>query len=300
MPATNGEAKIIAPQNSSIVTLNARIGQQMSKGQILMVVEQTLNVSEQIQFATEKSNAEAEYESAKKEFERLTAIKDIVAKKDLLNAEIHFNTAKKNKDVYDNLSGISSLNKQLITIKSPINGKVDNYNLAIGEQIQQGDYLFSVYNTTILKVEAQIFDKDFHKITDDVGFFVECVQEEEHFTESARLITYGTKVNSVNQASQIILEMDNKDNLFKPGQFVNVSVMAKTDSRKIVVPTTAISDINGKPVVFVHSEPEIFKVVFVAVGESNREHTIIQRGLDKNERVVSNSAYQVKSIFLSK
>ena len=300
MPTTNGEAKIIAPQNASIVSLNVKIGQHVRKGQILMVIEQTLNASEQIQFATEKSNANAEYESAKKEYERLETIRDIVASKDLLNAEIHYRTSTKNKEVYDNLSSTGSLNKQLITIKSPIDGKVDNYNLAIGEQIGQGDYLFSVYNTTRLKVEAQIFDKDFHKITNDVGFFVECVQEEDHFTESARLITYGTKVNSANQSSQIILEMDNTDNLFKPGQFVNVTVMAKTESKKIVVPTTAVSDINGKPVIYVHSEPEIFKVKFIALGNSNREQTIVIRGLGENERVVTNGAYQVKSIFLSK
>ena len=300
MPTTNGEAKIIAPQNASIVSLNAKIGQTVHKGQILVVIEQTLTASELIQFATEKSNAEAKYESAKKEYERLEKIRDIVASKDLLNAKIHYATAKKNKEIYDNLSSISSLNKQLITIKSPINGKVDNYNLAIGEQIGQGDYLFSVYNTTRLKVEAQIFDKDFHKITKDVGFFVECVQEEDHFTESARLITYGNKVNSANQSSQIILEMDNTDNLFKPGQFVNVTVMAKTESRKIIVPTTAVSDINGKPVIYVHSEPEIFKVKFIAIGEGNREQTIVIRGLNENERVVTNGAYQVKSIFLSK
>ncbi|MBL4655519.1 MAG: efflux RND transporter periplasmic adaptor subunit, partial [Bacteroidia bacterium] len=306
MPVTSGEARIIAPLNSSIVSLNISIGEKVNKGQILAVIEQTLSAAEQIQVATEKSNADAEFEAAKKEYERLKSIEDIVAKKDLLEADIRYQTALKNKKVYETLSGRSFKGK-IISIKSPIKGVVDNFNLAIGLQVSQGELLFTVYDTKKLKVEAQIFDKDLHRLqhpelsgsTNNVDFFVECIQEEKHFSESARLVAYGSAVNPVNQSSQIILEIDNSEGLFKPGQFVNVDVMIKVDSKQLVVPTAAISDINGKPVVFVHTSPEIFKVKFVQIGASNKNQTIILKELEEKERVVVNGTYQVKSIYLN-
>jgi cobalt-zinc-cadmium efflux system membrane fusion protein len=292
MPSINGAAQIIAPQNGSIVSLNVGIGESIGKGQVIAVIEQNLNASEQIQISTEKSNADAEYEAAKKEYERLKSIEDIVSKKDFQQTEIRYNTATVNKKVYDNLT---SNNSKLITIKSPIDGVVDNFNLAIGQQVKQGDNIFNVFDIKKLKIEAQIFDRDMSKITKDTKFFVDY----NHKTENARLVAFGNVVNPVNQSSQVILEIDNSEGLFKPGQFVNVNVMAQSDNKKLVVPTSAVTDINGKSVVFIHHEPEVFKVIYVQLGESNSETTVILNGLKANERVVTSGTYQIKSVYMN-
>jgi len=296
MPAINRSAQLIAPQNGSIVSLNIGIGESVEKGQVMAIIEQNLNATEQIQISTEKSNADAEYEAAKKEFERLKSIEDIVSKKDFQQAQIRYNTATVNKKVYDNLTSSSS--SRLITIKSPIDGVVDNFNLAIGQQVKQGDNIFNVFDIKKLKIEAQIFDRDMSKITKDAKYIVECVQQN-HKTECARLVTFGNVVNPVNQSSQVILEIDNTEGLFKPGQFVNVNIMAQSESKKLVVPTSAITDINGKPVVFIHHEPEVFKVLYVQLGESNSETTVILKGLKENERVVTSGTYQIKSVYMN-
>ena len=67
MPSINGSAQIIAPQNSFVVSLNVGIGKGVKKGEEMAVIEQNLNASEQIQITTAKSNANAEYEEAKKD-----------------------------------------------------------------------------------------------------------------------------------------------------------------------------------------------------------------------------------------
>ena len=301
MPSLNGEARIIAPQNGAIASLHANIGQKVSKGQVLAIIEQNLSASEQIQIENEKNNAVAEYENAKKDNERLKSLEDVIAGKHLFAAQIRLDNATQNKKIYDKLNG------RMLTLTSPISGVVDNFNFAISQQVVQGERLFTIFNTRMLKVEAQIFDKDLHKlnhpdiatIKSEYAFSVECIQEKEHFSEFARLISFGKSVNAMNQSSQVILEMDNKNELFKPGQFANVAVQSKGKQRQIVVPTSAISYINGKPVVFVHTAPEIFKVKYVQNGQSNASRTIIIKGLEENERVVVQGAYQVKSIYLN-
>ena len=295
MPATNGSAKIISPQNGTVVSLNVNIGQRVAQGQILAILEQNLNTFEIVQLSTEKNNANAEYESSKKEYERLKSIQDIVAKKDFQLCEIRYKTAETNKKIFDNLTSSSS---KLYSIKSPISGVVDNFNLSIGQQLEQGNSMFNIYETKKVKLEAQVFDKDLKIITKDVNFLVECVQGN-HKTETAKLLAVSNVVNPLNQSSEIILEIDNEEGDFKPGQFVNVAVLAKTEKKYLVIPTSAISEINGKPVVFIHHEPEVFKIKFVQVGEGNIENTIILNGLDENERIVTNGTYQVKSIYLN-
>ncbi len=295
MPSINGSAQIIAPQNSFVVSLNVGIGKGVKKGEEMAVIEQNLNASEQIQITTAKSNANAEYEEAKKDYERLKSIEDIVSKKDFQQAQIRYNTATINKKVYDNLT---SNNSKLISIKSPIDGVVDNFNLSIGQQVKQGDIIFNVFDIKKLKIEAQIFGDDLSKITKDAKFNVNNSQAKIK-SESARLVAISNVINPVNQSSQVIFEIDNSESKFKPGQFVTVDVMAQSENRKLVVPTSAVTEINGKSVVFIHHEPEVFKVVYVQLGESNSETSVILKGLKEDERVVTSGTYQIKSVFMN-
>jgi cobalt-zinc-cadmium efflux system membrane fusion protein len=301
MPALNGEARIIAPQNGSVSSLYVNIGQHVTKGQVLAAIKQNLSASESIQLQNEKSNANAEFQDATKDYNRLKSLQNVVAGKEITEAKIRLENAIRNKRIYDNLSG------RTLTLTSPIEGVVDNFNLTLGQQVSQGEKLITVFNTKTLKVEAQIFDKDMHKLnhpdTDTIGsqysFSVECIQEEEHFSDYARLVSFGKSVNPANQSSQLILELDNKNELFKPGQFANVEVQAKGNEPQIVIPTSALTHINGKPVVFVHTAPEVFKVKYVKTGQSNASRTVIVKGLREHERVVIEGAYQVKSIYLN-
>jgi len=298
LPVNNGEAKIIAPQNSSVVSLNVRIGQKVRKGEALAVIRQNLTSSEQIALATQRSNANAELEAARKDYQRLKSIEDIAARKDVQQAEIRYNNAQNQKRLYDNLSSGDGTRSQSTTLVSPIDGIVDNFNLSIGQQVSQGAPLFSVYNSQTLKIEAQVFDRDAAKITPNSQFSVESLQSGPP-PLPARLVAFGGVVNAVNQSAPLILEIGNESRAFRPGQFVHVDVLAQSVQRQLVVPTSAISDIDGKPVVFVHTSPERFKVRYVQVGESNRLQTSILKGLDEKERVVTNGAYQLKSIYMN-
>ncbi|MBC7922385.1 MAG: efflux RND transporter periplasmic adaptor subunit [Ferruginibacter sp.] len=298
LPVNNGEVKIVAPQNSSVVSLKVRIGQRVRKGQPLAVIRQNLTTSEQIALATERSSANAELEAAQKDYQRLKSIEDIAARKDVQQAEIRYHNARNRKRLYDTLSSGEGTGSKSTVLVSPIDGIVDNFNLSVGQQVSQGAQLFSVYDNQKLKIEAQVFDRDAAKITPDIRFSVESLQPGRP-PETARLVAFGGVVNPVNQSAQIILEVDNAERVFRPGQFVNVEVLAKTEHRQLVVPTSAVSDIDGKPVVFVHTSPERFKVRYVQVGEGNRVQTTILKGLTEKERVVTSGAYQVKSIYLN-
>jgi RND family efflux transporter MFP subunit len=298
LPVNNGEAKIIAPQNSSVVSLNVRIGQKVRKGDALAVIRQNLTSSEQIALSTQRSNANAELEAARKDYQRLKSIEDIAARKDVQQAEIRYQNAQNQKKLYDNLSSGDGTRSQNTTLISPINGIVDNFNLSIGQQVSQGATLFSVYNSQTLKIEAQVFDREAAKITSNSQFSVESLQPGSP-PLPARLVAFGGVVNAVNQSVPLILEIDNASRAFRPGQFVHVDVLAQSEQKQMVVPTSAISDIDGKSVVFVHTSPERFRVSYVQTRESNRLQTSILKGLSEKERVVTNGAYQLKSIYMN-
>ena len=301
-PSADGEAAILAPQNGAIAALHVRVGERVKKGQVLATVQQNLSASEQVQLQNEKNNTLREYESALREYERLNELADVVAGKELIEAKLRLDRAIANKAIYDNLGS------QMFTLTAPISGAVDNFNLSIGQQVLQGDLLFRLLDTEHLKVVARIYDNDLHKLQhpesetaeSSLRFSVECIQEDEHFSEDAKLIAYGQAVNPANQSSEVVLALENKAGNFKPGQFVNVYVKAEGAAKEIAVPSSAVSDINGKPVVFVHTLPEVLETRWVRTGDRDTNETVILWGLEERDRAIISGTYQAKSIFLNR
>jgi membrane fusion protein, heavy metal efflux system len=288
-----GEARIMAPQPGTIITVNVSVGQKVGKGQILAVVEQTLGAAEHVQLEAEKSTNLGELEQAKKDYDRLKSLEGIVAKKEIIEADIRYKTALQNQKVYSTIAGSG----RVITIKSPIDGIVTNFTLSTGQVLEQGQQLFSVIDNSRLKIDAQVFGEDIKKITNDMRFTLDPMNG--NSSMEAKLIAFGKIVDPVTQSTQLVLETDNPDAALMPGQYVTVNVVAKSAQQHLVIPSSALSEINGKHVVYIHTSPEIFTVRFVQAGESSNESTVILKGLKEGERVVVNGAYQVKSIYLN-
>ena len=291
-PATNGYAQIVSPHNGKIISLNVSIGQHVSKGQTLATIEQTQSSAEQISLGTNKANAIGEYESAKKEYDRLQTLKDIVSQKDLQNAEIRYNNATSNKKSYEQLSGNLSLTYAL---HSPIDGVVDNFNLTIGQQVEQSETLMNVYNTKTLNVEVTLFASDVTKISKNAVFNIQSANENAN-TAAAKMIAINQSFNPINQSSTLVLQIENNSD-FLPGQAVHIHMLKKSSTPVMVIPGSAISYVNGKSAVFVHHDPEVFKIVYVETGNQNINGTEILKGLIEDDRVIVNGTYEVKSIY---
>ncbi|AMR29501.1 hypothetical protein A0257_22000 [Hymenobacter psoromatis] len=295
--AAGGEGRVVAPQTGRIVSLAAKVGQQVRAGQVLAVVDQTLDATQQIGLSTERANAQAELRAAQQDYARLQTIADIAARKDVVAAELRLRQARQNAAI---LNG-QGRNRR-VRITSPISGTVDLFTLAVGQQVTQGDELLRVFNPSKLRVEAQVFAQDLAKIPEGAQFRVEGLQGQAG-SAPARLVVFSNVVNPVNQARQLVLELaDAGRNLFRAGQAVNVQVLGRSGAgqKQLVVPTSALTDLNGKPVVFVHTDPEIFKIHYVQPGPANGEQTVLTGGdVQENDRVVSVGTYQLKSIYLN-
>ncbi|HEX8659987.1 MAG TPA: efflux RND transporter periplasmic adaptor subunit [Hymenobacter sp.] len=295
--AAGGEGRVVVPQTGRIVSLSARVGQRVRAGQALAVVDQTLDATQQIGLSAERAQAQAELRAAQQDYARLQSIADIAARKDVVAAELRLRQARQNAAIYN-----GQARSRRVAITSPITGTVDVFSLAVGQQVTQGDELFRVLNPGKLRVTAEVFAQDLPKITPGAQFRVEGLQGQEG-SAPARLVVFSNAVNPVNQARQLILELDGAErNAFRAGQAVNVQVLGSAGNgpKQLVVPTAALTDLNGKPVVFVHTDPETFKIRYVQPGPANGEQTVLLGGpVNENDRVVTAGTYQLKSIYLN-
>lgn len=297
LPTSSGKAVVQTPQTGIIKSLTASVGQNVAKDQTLAVIEQNIDANTQVSWLTQKNSLETEVRAAKKEYDRINTIADIAAKRDVDEAERRYNTAVKNLNVFIKSNGSSNNSSKLIYLKAPISGKIDNFNFSLGSSVNAGQDIFTITNLNKLYIEAQVFDKDVNAVKNGKEFTAECTDK--HKTLKVKLLTLAQSINTTNQSQKVLFEIDNVNEDFKIGEFVNVRVFSQAKTASISIPNSAITEVNGKSAVFIKDTAEKYSMVYVSLGENNGQATTILKGIEEGERVVINGTYQLKMMFLN-
>jgi membrane fusion protein, heavy metal efflux system len=292
IPGTKGQAFINTPVSGTIQSLYVHVGQHVRSGQLLAQVLQNMDAEAQINLLAEKNRLTAEYEAAKKENERLQTVKDIVAKKELDEAKSRL------QKVESNLQLLKSSGGKIVSLKAPIDGIISNFNFSSGSTVNAAQTLFTILNPKHIYAEAQVFDRDVAKVEQGIKFTIEC-SNDDHKTSDVKLLSFTQQMNPTNQTQKVLFELNNNDQEFKIGEFVNIRVFTARNSNQMVLPNAALTEINGKPVVFVKEAAEKYAMRYVQTGENNGSFTSISKGITEGERIVIHASYQLKMIYLN-
>lgn len=299
VPSPKGVAVIQTPQTGKIVSIRTMVGQRVSAGQVLAVIEQQVDPGTQVSILTQRNSVDAEYSAAKAQYERLRGIADIVAKKDLTEAEARFETAAKNKRLFNvNTTGNVSSTK-MVTLTAPISGIVGSFNYSIGAVVSAGQTLFDITNLDKVFVEAQVFSKDVANLKGIQKITAGSNNPADTTSYSLRVVSTAQQVNPENQSQVVLFEVTNANGRFKIGENINVSIFSSDYSKAIIIPDEAIADVNGKPAVFIKDLAEQYSISYVNNGTSNGKQVNIIKGVEEGERVVTNGVYQMKTMFLN-
>ena len=293
IPSPGGQAVVGCPEAGRISSVAVHVGEQVKKGQLLATVERLPEAISDINFMAEMNRNKAELEAAKKEYARLKSLEDIAAKKQIDEAYARWQEAEKNYELFN-----SSSPKQF-TLRSPIDGIVGAFTLSEGSSVNSEQTLFTVTNLSTVFVETQAFEQDIRAIEVSKKFIVQCA-EENHVCEDVSLVTMGQEFNPSNQSQRVLFSVNNKSGDFKIGEFVNVWAYSSIQENTLAVPNSAIAELEGRSVVFVKKSAEVFELRYIDAHEDNGLFTIIGHGIDREERLVTSGAYQMKLIYLNR
>ena len=295
--APQGRAVIQSPQAGKIVSLRVAPGQRVGKGQVVAIIEQQVDAGTQISIISQSNSVNAEYEAAKAQYDRLLGIADIAAKKDITEAKARYESAKKNKALFDANTGKNTYNTKAITLTSPVSGVVSTFNYAIGAVVNSGETLFEITNLDQVFVEAQVFTADVEKMKSASSFTT--TSNTDTTIYKLKLVSTAQSVNAGNQSQKVVFELINPKGQFKIGENVNVRMTGNNVIRQVVIPNEAITDVNGKPAIFIKDKAEQFSISLVVKGQSNDKFTVIIKGTEDGERVVTANVYQMKMMYLN-
>ncbi|NJK29106.1 MAG: efflux RND transporter periplasmic adaptor subunit [Acaryochloris sp. SU_5_25] len=170
-----------------------------------------------------------------------------VAKDNLTQAKASLTQAKANtltieKDLQNN---------RLI---APIAGVVGDIPIKLGVQIQAGDILTTIVQNQTLELTLNIPMEQQDQL--QVGLPIELSQTQSQIPLATGRISFiSPTINSENQSVTVKASFANPKGQLRNGQRVEAKVIWQTQPG-VLVPTTAISKIGGKPFVFIADRPQ--------------------------------------------
>jgi len=181
-------------------------------------------------------------------------------------------------------------------LRSPIKGTVVARNVAPGQAVEGEIVAFRVANLEHLWVEIDVFEKNLGVLA--LGDRVELsplAAPSEAF--EGRVARISSVIDTNTRSAPVRVELENKDRKLRAGQAVNATIHASAGGtrERTLVPTSALTFVDGKPTLFVVSGEHKVRVVSVEIGPTNGAQTEVVKGIAPGEQVVSDGVFALKS-----
>lgn len=177
---------------------------------------------------------------------------------------------------------------------APIDGVVTQRHLNMGENIapENKDAAFVIADMRRVWVNLAVYQRDLAKIK--AGQHV-LLQFGHHLPDAESHITFITP--SMDEQTRTLtarVVLDNPNQQWRPGLFVTGKVVVSEKAAAVVVPRSAVVELDQGPVVFVMHD-EGFEPIPVKLGEADESHVQILEGLDVGQVYVATNAFALKA-----
>ena len=283
--------------DGQIMQVNVREGQEVKKGDLLLVVD-----PRPYQVALEQAQAnlvrdEASLKNAKVQYQRNKVLweEGVVAKQDLDTLEGSFGqfdgTILGDKAAIDN----AKLNLTYCYIKSPIDGRIGL------RQVDPGNYVTAAGGQTMLIVTqlhpiAVVFTLPEDQLQDVAqrmrqgGGSLEVdaySRDDQTKLATGRLETINNQIDQTTGTVQLKAIFDNPDNTLWPNQFVNAHLLLETRKDAITAPASAVQrGPDGTFTYLVNAKDEV-EMRPIQLSLTQGSTVVIASGLQPGERVVT-------------
>ncbi|MBE9003831.1 efflux RND transporter periplasmic adaptor subunit [Fortiea sp. LEGE XX443] len=183
--------------------------------------------------------------------------------------------------------------KGLITVTSPISGKVADREVTIGQSFEDaGGKLMTIVNDSRVFATANIYEKDLGKVGTGQPLRMK-VASVPNQTFTGRITRIGSVVAGETRVVPVQAEINNARGQLKPGMFAELEVLTDQKSPAILaIPSSAVVDANNKKLVYVQNG-KAFQSVEVELGQTSGDLIEIKSGLFEGDSVVTQRAPQL-------
>lgn len=166
---------------------------------------------------------------------------------------------------------VSATNKQRadLLLQAPRSGIIGYRQVEVGDMVQAGQKLLSIYDNSQLYVDCTVSEQDLPALS--LGMNVDVGIESLNKTFPGKIIYFSPASDPTNLTFTLRIALDNPDLTLKGGMFTRTVINAVLRPNTLVVPKDAVLDKNGEYFVFVVNDKNIVEQRTVQVGAKGDE-----------------------------
>jgi len=278
------KAASISPEmGGKIASIPVKVGQNVKKGQLLMVLDSKVMENGLVELEKGLEMVITTYNKQKELWNQG------------IGSEMQYLQTKNSKESLESKMATIKSQLDLTKIYAPFDGRIEKIAMKEGELASPGRGIIDVVNLSSLYVNSEVSEAFMQTVNKGDTVTVEFPNLPGVF-KTIPVAYKGDVINPQSRTFSVRVEIPNKDQEIKPNMLANVKVRVINLLDAIVVPTALIrQDVEGSYIFVVQgSSAPVAHKVYLKTGSSDGSMTVIESGLLGGEMIISQGYNHVK------
>jgi cobalt-zinc-cadmium efflux system membrane fusion protein len=177
-------------------------------------------------------------------------------------------------------------------LNATLNGTITEFHITPGESFEAGARMYTISDTSTVWVDLSVYQRDLPKI--HPGLTVTLDFGHDYPPLTAKLDYLGPIINENTRTGLVRAIVPNPDGLLRPGLFVIGEVQLDQKEFPVVIPRTALLEMDGHTIVFIETA-DGFEAQEVEIGAGDHQSVAILHGLPVGQKFVSKGGFFLKA-----
>ena len=279
------QSTIQAQVTATATSIHAEIGQAVTKGQVLLRLNNQDNAARLSQAQANLASTQAQANLAKNLMQRKQRLFDqgFISKLEYEQAAVDYQAQLENiKAQQANVNIAEKANRDGI-ILSPLSGVVTQRQVELGQTVTAGQTLFEIVDPNHLEIQA--------KLSSDMQAALKIGQSIEYNIQghAEKFTAILTRISPIADSASRQIEFFAKPNeniaSFSIGSFVQGNILASNPVSGQRIALDLIQDIQNKPYVWVIRQNKIEKVNITILEQRYRDNLAVVQGLQQGDLI---------------
>lgn len=293
----NRLAQLSARGEALVVEVKVDVGDDVKKGQPLVVLTSAAVGGSQAQLVAAKARLDAARAALARE-EKL-AERGVSPRKDVEDARRELAAAQSDRDTATAslaASGATGGSGGRYVLAAPFAGTVVARDAVAGRSAAPGQVLVQVADLSTMWAHLDIPEAEATLVQPGQRATIE-LERGRGAKREGKIARVGASVDPASRTVRARVELPNEDRSLKAGLFLRASVEIAPDHDAVLVPRDALQRAEGRSLVFVRTAAGVFRPVVVEPGESAGPLVAV-RGIAAGAEVVTTGAFLLKTEIL--
>jgi cobalt-zinc-cadmium efflux system membrane fusion protein len=224
------------------------------------------------------------------------------AKQDLTDAQANVHMEREHLSELlqippDSLTPNNLYDRELVPVRSSIDGAVIARNVTVGQVVDTGFEAFTVSNLSSVWVVASVNEKDLALVHNGAKADV-ITQAYADTAFPAKVAMVGDTLDPQNRTIPVRLAVSNPSLELRPGMFASAHISGTQTRTALFIPEDALQDVNGNQVVFVTQDGSTFRAQVLKLGTRSKGKVEVIEGLKPGDHLAVDGAFMVKGELL--